>query len=77
MLFSDAVNNRDAVNYIPYELEFHRTLYLRAQDRDARMAETVWCRWGRRMARALCRCDGKTRPHFHNKADYSAACARG
>lgn len=63
---SDAVHNKDAVGYIRTNLEFHRTLYLRAQaPAMLAMAETVWLQLGPTM-RALY---GKLRrtepPHFH------------
>lgn len=61
-----AVENRDAVSYIRRNLEFHRTLYLRAQaPAMLAMAETVWLQLGPTM-RALY---GKLRktepPHYH------------
>lgn len=63
---ADAVARRDAVGYIRVNLEFHRTLYLRAQaPAMLAMAETVWLQLGPTM-RALY---GKLRktepPHFH------------
>ena len=63
---ADAVNRRDAVSYIRSNLEFHRTLYLRAQaPAMLAMAETVWLQLGPTM-RALY---GKLRktepPHYH------------
>ncbi|MDO6727601.1 MAG: GntR family transcriptional regulator [Cognatishimia sp.] len=63
---ADAVTRRDAVGYIRANLEFHRTLYLRAQaPAMLAMAETVWLQLGPTM-RALY---GKMRknepPQFH------------
>lgn len=63
---AEAVAKRDAVGYIRSNLEFHRTLYLRAQaPAILAMAETVWLQLGPTM-RALY---GKLRrtepPHFH------------
>ena len=50
---ADAVARRDAVTYIRTNLEFHRTLYLRAQaPAMLAMAETVWLQLGPTM-RAL------------------------
>ena len=50
---SEAVAHRDAVSYIRATLEFHRTLYLRAQaPAMLAMAETVWLQMGPTM-RAL------------------------
>ena len=44
---SEAVAHRDAVSYIRTNLEFHRTLYLRAQaPAMLAMAETVWLQMG-------------------------------
>ncbi|WP_295316192.1 GntR family transcriptional regulator [Roseobacter sp.] len=63
---AEAVAHRDAVSYIRTNLEFHRTLYLRAQaPAMLAMAETVWLQLGPTM-RALY---GKLRktepPQFH------------
>lgn len=62
----EAVAKRDAVAYIRTNLEFHRTLYLRAQaPAMLAMTETVWLQLGPTM-RALY---GKLRrnepPHYH------------
>ncbi|WP_439650858.1 GntR family transcriptional regulator [Parasedimentitalea denitrificans] len=44
---AEAVSKRDAVGYIRSNLEFHRTLYLRAQaPAMLAMAETVWLQLG-------------------------------
>ncbi len=49
---SEAVAKQDAVGYIRANLEFHRTLYLRAQaPAMLAMAETVWLQLGPTMAR--------------------------
>ena len=63
---AEAVAHRDAVSYIRTNLEFHRTLYLRAQaPAMLAMAETVWLQMGPTM-RALY---GKLRrtepPQYH------------
>ena len=63
---AEAVAHRDAVTYIRTNLEFHRTLYLRAQaPAMLAMAETVWLQLGPTM-RALY---GKLRrtepPRYH------------
>jgi DNA-binding GntR family transcriptional regulator len=63
---ADRVATRDAVGYIRANLEFHRTLYLRAQaPAMLAIAETVWLQLGPTM-RALY---GKLRrteaPHYH------------
>ncbi|NRB33180.1 MAG: GntR family transcriptional regulator [Rhodobacteraceae bacterium] len=63
---ADSVARRDAVSYIRTNLEFHRTLYLRAQaPAMLAMCETVWLQLGPTM-RALY---GKLRrnepPHYH------------
>lgn len=53
MTVAEAVSKRDAVGYIRSNLEFHRTLYLRAQaPAMLAMAETVWLQMGPTM-RAL------------------------
>lgn len=62
----DSVSRRDAVSYIRTNLEFHRTLYLRAQaPAMLAMCETVWLQLGPTM-RALY---GKLRrnepPQYH------------
>ncbi|WP_071675800.1 GntR family transcriptional regulator [Nioella nitratireducens] len=52
-VISEAVVKRDAVGYIRSNLEFHRTLYLRAQaPAMLALAETVWLQMGPTM-RAL------------------------
>lgn len=69
---SERVAQRDAVGYIGTNLEFHRTLYLRAQaPAMLAMAETVWLQLGPTM-RALY---GKTRqnePPQHHRSILAA-----
>ncbi len=63
---SDAVSNRDAVAYIRTNLEFHRTLYLRAQaPAMLAMAETVWLQMGPTMRALYGRLRRNEPPHFH------------
>lgn len=63
---AQAVENRDAVNYIRSNLEFHRTLYLRAQaPAMLAMAETVWLQLGPTMRSLYGRLRKKEPPHFH------------
>jgi DNA-binding GntR family transcriptional regulator len=63
---SEAIAHRDVVRYIRTNLEFHRTLYLRAQaPAMLAMAETVWLQMGPTM-RALYGRLGRTEPPpFH------------
>jgi DNA-binding GntR family transcriptional regulator len=63
---SDAVARRDAVSYIRTNLEFHRTLYLRAQaPAMLAMAETVWLQMGPTMSALYGRLRRTEPPHFH------------
>ena len=63
---SDAVIHRDAVSYIRTNLEFHRTLYLRAQaPAMLAMAETVWLQMGPTMRALYGRLSRTEPPHFH------------
>ncbi|QBX99656.1 GntR family transcriptional regulator [Rhodophyticola sp. CCM32] len=64
---ANAIIRRDAVGYIRSNLEFHRTLYLRAQaPAMLALAETVWLQLGPTM-RALYGRMGKTdAPSHHN-----------
>lgn len=56
----------DAVAYIRRNLEFHRTLYLRAQaPAMLAMAETVWLQLGPTMRALYGRLHGKGPPHYH------------
>lgn len=63
---SEAISNRDAVGYIRTNLEFHRTLYLRAQaPAMLAMAETVWLQLGPTMRALYGRLRRTEAPHFH------------
>ncbi len=62
----DAVQTRDAIGYIRTNLEFHRTLYLRAQaPAMLAMAETVWLQLGPTMRALYGRLRRTEPPHFH------------
>ena len=64
---AEAVAHRDAVSYIRTNLEFHRTLYLRAQaPAMLAMAETVWLQMGPTM-RALYGRLRRTEPPRHHR----------
>ena len=61
-----AISEYDAVSYIRTNLEFHRTLYLRAQSPAMlSMAETVWLQLGPTMRSLYGRLQRKETPHFH------------
>ena len=63
---AQAVARRDAVGYIRSNLEFHRTLYLRAQaPAMLAMAETVWLQMGPTMRRLYTRLKRREPPHYH------------
>lgn len=63
---AEAVLNRDAIGYIRTNLEFHRTLYLRAQaPAMLAMAETVWLQLGPTMRAMYGRLRRTDPPHFH------------
>ena len=63
---AEAVAHRDAVSYIRTNLEFHRTLYLRAQaPAMLAMAETVWLQMGPTMRALYGRLRRTEPPHFH------------
>ncbi len=63
---ADAVANRDAVGYIRSNLEFHRTLYLRAQaPAMLAMAETVWLQLGPTMRALYGRLRRTDAPRYH------------
>lgn len=63
---ADVVSSRDAVGYIRTNLEFHRTLYLRAQaPAMLAMAETVWLQLGPTMRSLYGRLRRTEPPHFH------------
>lgn len=62
----DAVSNRDTIGYIRTNLEFHRTLYLRAQaPAMLAMAETVWLQLGPTMRALYGRLRRTEPPQFH------------
>lgn len=62
----DAVAHRDAVRYIRTNLEFHRTLYLRAQaPAMLAMAETVWLQMGPTMRALYGRLRRTEAPQYH------------
>ena len=63
---ADAVQQRDAVGYLRTNLEFHRTLYLRAQaPAMLAMAETVWLQMGPTMRSLYGRLRRTDPPQFH------------
>ncbi|MEO0937701.1 MAG: GntR family transcriptional regulator [Pseudomonadota bacterium] len=63
---ADAVAHRDAVRYIRTNLEFHRTLYLRAQaPAMLAMAETVWLQMGPTMRALYGRLRRTGAPQYH------------
>ncbi|WGW05022.1 GntR family transcriptional regulator [Tropicibacter oceani] len=63
---ADAVSNRDAVSYIRTNLEFHRTLYLRAQaPAMLAMCETVWLQLGPTMRALYTRLRRSDPPQYH------------
>lgn len=63
---AEAVSKGDAVNYIKRNLEFHRTLYLRAQaPAMLAMAETVWLQLGPTMRKLYGRLNRAEVPSNH------------
>ncbi|QIE45922.1 GntR family transcriptional regulator [Pseudohalocynthiibacter aestuariivivens] len=63
---AEDIARQDAVAYIRRNLEFHRTLYLRAQaPAMLAMAETVWLQLGPTMRALYGRLRQKEPPHFH------------
>ena len=63
---AEAVVRRDAVAYIRANLEFHRTLYLRAQaPAMLAMAETVWLQLGPTMRKLYARLRRTEVPRHH------------
>ncbi|MEQ9037808.1 MAG: GntR family transcriptional regulator [Silicimonas sp.] len=63
---AEAVSKGDAVNYIKRNLEFHRTLYLRAQaPAMLAMAETVWLQLGPTMRKLYGRLNRTEVPGNH------------
>lgn len=62
----EVVHAGDAVGYIRTNLEFHRTLYLRAQaPAMLAMAETVWLQLGPTMRALYGKLRRKDPPHYH------------
>ncbi|NBQ28424.1 MAG: GntR family transcriptional regulator, partial [Rhodobacteraceae bacterium] len=65
-LIAAAIDEHDAVTYIRTNLEFHRTLYLRAQaPAMLAMAETVWLQLGPTMRKLYGRMQRKEPPMNH------------
>ena len=63
---AEAVAKQDAVAYIRTNLEFHRTLYLRAQaPAMLAMTETVWLQLGPTMRALYARLRRNEPPHHH------------
>jgi len=63
---SDAVMRKDAVAYVRSNLEFHRTLYLRAQSPAMlAMVETIWLQLGPTMRALYDRLRRNTPPPHH------------
>ena len=63
---AEQIARQDAVGYIRTNLEFHRTLYLRAQaPAMLAMAEQVWLQLGPTMRALYGRLQRKELPHFH------------
>ena len=63
---AEMVSKRDAVGYIRTNLEFHRTLYLRAQaPAMLAMAETVWLQLGPTMRALYGRLRRTEPPQYH------------
>ncbi|MDF1857008.1 GntR family transcriptional regulator [Pseudooceanicola sp.] len=62
----EMVARHDPVGYLRTNLEFHRTLYLRAQaPAMLAMAETVWLQLGPTMAKLYGRAQRREAPHYH------------
>ncbi|ANT62333.1 MULTISPECIES: GntR family transcriptional regulator [Roseobacteraceae] len=63
---AEMIQARDAVGYIRTNLEFHRTLYLRAQaPAMLAMTETVWLQLGPTMRKLYGRLRRTEAPHYH------------
>ncbi len=63
---AEAVSKGDSVGYIRSNLDFHRTLYLRAQaPAMLAMAETVWLQLGPTMRALYGRLRRTEPPHYH------------
>lgn len=66
MLNAEAALNGDAVAYVRTNLEFHRTLYLRAQaPAMLAMCETVWLQLGPTMRAVYARLKRREAPQHH------------
>lgn len=66
MTVAEMVTKRDAVGYIRANLDFHRTLYLRAQaPAMLAIAETVWLQMGPTMRALYGRLRRTEPPHYH------------
>ena len=66
MNVAEMVTKRDGVGYIRANLEFHRTLYLRAQaPAMLAIAETVWLQLGPTMRALYGRLQRTDTPHYH------------
>jgi DNA-binding GntR family transcriptional regulator len=64
--FAEVIANRDAVGYIRRNLEFHRTIYLRAQaPAMLAMTETVWLQMGPTMCALYSRLQHHDMPQYH------------
>lgn len=69
---SQVIARHDAAGYLRMNLEFHRTLYLRAQaPAMLAMAETVWLQLGPTMCALYGRLN-RTEPPYHHKLILSA-----
>ena len=65
---SDHIARSDAVGYIRSNLEFHRTLYLRAQaPAMLALAETVWLQLGPTMRALYARLERSSLPQHHRR----------
>lgn len=63
---AESIGNRDPQSYLRTNLEFHRTLYLRAQaPAMLAMAETVWLQMGPTMCALYGRLRRTEPPNFH------------
>ncbi|MCQ0971763.1 GntR family transcriptional regulator [Paracoccus sp. TK19116] len=70
---ADAVERHDATGYIRCNLDFHRTLYLRAQaPLMLAMLETVWLQLGPTMHAVYLRLRGQQEPPRHHRMILSA-----
>ncbi|MEL6648478.1 MAG: FCD domain-containing protein, partial [Pseudomonadota bacterium] len=63
---AQTIDHHDSVDYMRRNLEFHRTLYLRAQaPAMLAMAETVWLQMGPSMRALYGRLQRTEAPHYH------------